>query len=104
MQERIRLCLDDTSRKVLQAAGEMSGWDGPSPGNGRGRGVAFCMSFGVPVAQVIEVTNTDRGIRIDRVFVAVDVGEVLDPVNLEAQVFGGRDLRPGPRDELRVDI
>ncbi|MGY3439042.1 MULTISPECIES: molybdopterin cofactor-binding domain-containing protein [unclassified Marinovum] len=89
LAERIRLCLDDTSRKVLEAVGEMSGWDGPSLGAGRGRGVAFCMSFGVPVAQVIEVTNTDRGIKIDKVFVAVDVGEVLDPVNLEAQVYGG---------------
>ncbi len=89
LAERIRLCHDDTARKVLQAVGEMSGWDGPKIGENRGRGIGFCTAFGVPVAQVIEVTNTDRGIKIDKVFAAVDVGQVLDPVNLEAQVFGG---------------
>ncbi|MDN5787847.1 molybdopterin cofactor-binding domain-containing protein, partial [Pseudorhodobacter sp.] len=30
-----------------------------------------------------------KGIRIDKVYAVVDVGQVLDPVNLEAQVFGG---------------
>ncbi len=89
LAERIRLCLHEPARKVLEAVGEMSGWDGPSIAEGRGRGVGFCMSFGVPCAQVIEVTQTEAGIRIDQVYVAVDVGEVLDPTNLEAQVFGG---------------
>ncbi len=89
LAERIRLCHHDPSRKVLEAVGEMSGWTGPSLGAGRGRGVAFCMSFGVPCAQVVEVTATDEGIRIDHVHVVVDVGRVLDPSNLEAQVMGG---------------
>jgi isoquinoline 1-oxidoreductase beta subunit len=89
LAERIRLCLDDTSRKVLEEVGTVSGWDGPALGENRGRGVGFCLSFGVPCAQVIEVTNTESGIRIDKVYVVVDVGAVLDPVNLEAQVFGG---------------
>ena len=89
LAERIRLCFDDTSRKVLEEVRELSGWDGPSLGENRGRGVGFCLSFGVPCAQVVEVTSTERGIRIDKVYVVVDVGEVLDPVNLEAQVFGG---------------
>ncbi len=89
LAERIRLCLDDTSRKVLEKAGEISDWNGPSISENRGRGVAFCLSFGVPTAVVTEVTNTDSGIKIDKVYVVVDVGDVLDPVNLEAQVFGG---------------
>lgn len=89
LAERIRLCMDDTSRKVLEAVGEMCGWDGTDLGYNHGRGIGFCLSFGVPCAQVVDVTNTPEGIRIDRVFVAVDVGEVLDPVNLEAQVTGG---------------
>ena len=89
LAERIRLCLDDTSRKVLEAVGELSGWDGPSLGPNRGRGVGFSMSFGVPAAHVIEVTNTEDGITLDKIFSVVDTGEVLDPTNLEAQVFGG---------------
>ncbi|WP_373027939.1 molybdopterin cofactor-binding domain-containing protein [Sulfitobacter sp.] len=88
LEERLRLCWHAPSRKVLEAVGEMSDW-GSDLGPNRGRGLAFTLAFGVPVAQVVEVTNTDRGIRIDKVFVAADVGRVLDPVNFEAQVQGG---------------
>ncbi len=89
LEERIRLCMHDVSRKVLEEVGKISGWDGPSLGENRGRGVAFCMAFGVPVAEVIEVTNTPAGIRIDKAFIVADVGTVLDPTNAEAQLFGG---------------
>lgn len=89
LEERLRLCLHDQSRKVLEAVGELSGWDGASMGDNRGRGVAFCLSFGVPTAQVVEVTNTDGGIRLDKAYIVADVGRVLDPVNAEAQLFGG---------------
>ena len=88
LKERLRLCWHEPSRKVLEAVGEMSNW-GSDPGKDRGRGVAFTLSFGVPVAEVVEVTNTPKGIRIDKVFVAVDVGKVLDPQNLESQIQGG---------------
>lgn len=89
LAERIRLCIDETSRKVLETVGEMSGWSGPDIGENRGRGVSFTLSFGVPCAQVIDVTNTDLGIKIDKVFIVADVGRVLDPTNIEAQLFGG---------------
>lgn len=88
LKERLRLCWHEPSRKVIEAVGEMSNW-GSDPGKDRGRGVAFTLSFGVPAAEVVEVTNTPKGIRIDKVFVAVDVGKVLDPRNFENQVQGG---------------
>ena len=88
LAERLRLCWHMPSQKVLEAVGEMSDW-GSDLGPGRGRGVAFTLSFGVPVAEVVEVTQTDQGIRIDRAYVAADVGRVLDPKNFEAQVQGG---------------
>jgi len=47
------------------------------------------LSFRVPAAEVVEVTNTPHGIRIDKVFVAIEVGKVLDPENFENQVQGG---------------
>lgn len=88
MAERIRLMKHDVSRKVLEAAAEMSSWGGElAPG--KGRGVAFVESFGVPVAEVVEVTATDDGIKLDNVWVACDVGRVLDPVNFENLVQGG---------------
>ncbi len=89
LEERLRLCMHAPSRKVLETVGEMSGWNGPSLGDGHGRGIAFCLSFGVPTAQVIEVTNTEFGIRLDKAYIVADVGRVLDPGNAEAQLFGG---------------
>ncbi|WP_299369075.1 molybdopterin cofactor-binding domain-containing protein [uncultured Tateyamaria sp.] len=88
MEERLRLCWHDPSRKTLEAVAEMSNWGAP-PAPGVGRGVAFCMSFGVPAAEVIEVTQTTDGIRIDNVWAALDVGRVVDPVNFENNVQGG---------------
>ena len=66
----------------------MSGWSRPLE-KGRGRGIAFHFSFGVPVAEVVEVTMTQDGIRIDQVFIAADVGTALDPRNIEAQLQSG---------------
>lgn len=85
-----RLALMDYApyRRVLEAVGVLSNW-GSAMGPNQGRGVAFVESFGVPVAMVVEVTNTDAGIRIDRVFTTLDVGTVLDPLNFENLVQGG---------------
>ena len=88
MEERIRLMGHEVSRKVLEAVAEMSSWGGElSPG--KGRGVAFVESFGVPTAEVIEVTDTSNGIKINKVWVACDVGKIIDPVNFENLVQGG---------------
>ncbi|WP_299611192.1 molybdopterin cofactor-binding domain-containing protein [uncultured Tateyamaria sp.] len=88
MDERLRLCWHDPSRKTLEAVAEMSDW-GSDPGPNKGRGVAFCMSFGVPTAEVVEVTNQNGAIKIDKVWVAAEVGRVIDPVNFENMVQGG---------------
>lgn len=87
MEERLRLMNHDVSRKVLEAVAEMSNW-GSEMAPGRGRGVAFVESFGVPVAEVVEVTATDQGIKIDKVFVAADVGQIVDPINFDNHVKG----------------
>jgi isoquinoline 1-oxidoreductase beta subunit len=73
---------------VLEAVAEMSGWGGDLAAN-KARGVAFCLSFGTPCAQVIEITNGEDGIKLDKVWVAAEVGKVVDPVNFENLVAGG---------------
>jgi len=88
LQERLRLCTHEPSKRVLQAVAEMAGWGTPLP-QGSGRGLAYVLSFGVPVAEVVQVSATPEGLRIDAVFVAAEVGRVLDPVNIEAQLHGG---------------
>ncbi|MDX1509258.1 MAG: molybdopterin cofactor-binding domain-containing protein, partial [Woeseiaceae bacterium] len=85
---RIRLMTHGPSRKVLEAVGEMANWGGRLPA-GHAQGVAFVLSFGVPVAEIVEVANTPDGIRIVRVYAAVDVGTALDPRNIEGQVQSG---------------
>lgn len=86
LEMRLRLMSDDVSRKVLEAAAQMSGWGNQLPA-GHGLGVAFVTSFSVPVAEVIEVVKTTAGIKILNVWAAVDVGQALDPRNIEAQVI-----------------
>lgn len=88
MKARIEMCSVPTYRKLLETLAEMSDWKGPL-GKGKGRGVAFVESFGTPTAEVVDVTMTERGIRIDKVWVVTDVGKVMDPVNFENQVQGG---------------
>ncbi|MEO1455006.1 MAG: molybdopterin cofactor-binding domain-containing protein, partial [Pseudomonadota bacterium] len=88
LEERLRLIADADSRRVLNAVGEMSNWSGADIGPGRGRGIAFAHTHGVPVAEVIDVTITTRGLRIDEVWIAADCGTVFDPVNAEAQLTG----------------
>ncbi|WP_209509436.1 MULTISPECIES: molybdopterin cofactor-binding domain-containing protein [unclassified Ruegeria] len=76
------------SAGCLEAVKEMSGWTGKTP-DGVGRGVAFTYSFGTPVAQVIEVVDEDGTIRINKAWIACDMGLALDPDNVKAQMFGG---------------
>lgn len=85
---RLQLINHEPSKKVLEAVAELSQWKKPRAKN-IGLGVAFVMSFGVPCAQVIEVENTEQGIKILNAYAVVDVGIALDPTNIEAQVISG---------------
>ncbi len=76
------------SAGVLRAVGEMCGWTGQTPDN-IGRGVAFCYSFGTATAEVVEVEDTGNGIRINKCWIACDVGTALDPSIIEAQMVSG---------------
>jgi isoquinoline 1-oxidoreductase beta subunit len=88
LEMRLELISHTPSRKVLEAVREMSGWGRTLP-SGHGLGVAYVMSFGVPVAEIIEVADTGNGIRLLNVWAAVDVGRALDPRIIEAQVQSG---------------
>ncbi len=88
LAERLRLCNDRLSRRVLEAVAEMADWGSPMAA-GSGRGVALVHSFGTPVAEVVEVSQGESGLRVERVYVAAAVGRVIDPVNFENQVQGG---------------
>lgn len=86
---RLKLMADwPAATGVVRKVAEMSGWDTPAP-DGHARGFAFTASFGSWVAEVIEVALTPRGIRLDKVWIAADVGLALDPGIIEAQLVSG---------------
>lgn len=88
VEERLRLMTDAPSRKVLEAVADMSDWGGSLDRN-TARGVAFSLSFGTPVAEVVQISQTAAGIALDKVWVAAEVGRVVDPINFENLVQGG---------------
>ncbi len=89
LEFRLRLMKDHpVAVKLVEKVAEMSNWSTP-PGPGRARGVAFCISFGTWVAEIIEIADTGTGIRIDKVWCAADLGTVLDPGIVKAQMMSG---------------
>jgi isoquinoline 1-oxidoreductase beta subunit len=73
---------------VLKKAGEMSGWGKPLP-KGTGRGIACYFSHSGHFAEVVQVTVKGGELRVDKVWVAGDVGSVIiNPSGAEAQVQG----------------
>ncbi|WP_126979268.1 xanthine dehydrogenase family protein molybdopterin-binding subunit [Frigidibacter oleivorans] len=86
---RRRLLADSPRlRAVLDRAAAMAGWDRPLP-PGRGRGIAIGGAYYSVVAQVVEVSvAADGEITVDRVFCAVDVGTVVNPNQVVAQMEG----------------
>lgn len=87
--ERLRLIDDPVSRRVLETCADRAGWTGPARPQGRFAGVALVHSFGVPVAEIVEIEPTARGMRLHNVWVVADPGTVVDPVNIENQIQGG---------------
>jgi len=85
---RLALMSHEPSKQVLESVAELSNWGSALP-SGHARGVAFSLSFGVPVAEVVEIALEGESVKIVKVFAAVDVGTALDPRNIEAQVSGG---------------
>ncbi|MDD9908801.1 MAG: molybdopterin-dependent oxidoreductase [Ahrensia sp.] len=73
---------------VVEKVAEMSNW-GTSSGAGTGKGIAYHWSFGAWVAMVIEVSSNSDVISIDNVWAACDLGTVVDPRIVKAQIQSG---------------
>ncbi len=71
---------------ALNAAAERAGW-GTAPPAGRARGLAVHESFGSFVAEVAEVSLGGDGTPVvHRVVCAVDCGQIVNPLTIEAQM------------------
>jgi len=86
---RVNLMKDHpTAVGVVKKAAAMSNWGAPLL-EGHGKGIAFTLSYGSWVAEVVEVSTIGGEIKIENVWCAVDVGEALDPSIIKAQVMSG---------------
>ena len=74
---------------VLKLAADKARWGKRLP-QGVARGVALHESFNSFVAQVVELhLDKDGSVKVDRVVVAVDCGQVVNPDIVRAQMEGG---------------
>lgn len=74
---------------VLRLAAEKAGWGEPLEA-GHGRGVAVQEVFGSFLATVVELqVSEDKGVRLKRLVVAIDCGQVMNPVSVKSQIEGG---------------
>jgi CO/xanthine dehydrogenase Mo-binding subunit len=92
---RLAHLTDARAAAVLQSAARAAHWQAaPAParraGAARGRGLALARykNSGAYCALVVEIEVTDR-IVLDRIWVAVDAGEVINPDGLVNQIEGG---------------
>jgi len=79
-QARLRRCIEEVAEAAV--------WRNVV-GTGRGMGIGCMDNYGSRIAVIadVSVSPTD-GLRVHRLFVAVDVGVVVNPLGVEAQVQG----------------
>jgi isoquinoline 1-oxidoreductase beta subunit len=82
------LIKESDTKKVLNKLKDVSGWEKPLP-KGWGRGVAQYEFFAGLCGQVVEVSRQPSGaIKIEKVYAVIDLGTVVNPDNVKAQVEG----------------
>jgi len=88
----------DTRRlkRVLEVAGEKSGWAKLKSGNGKGYGIAAHRSFNTYVASVVHVEMDGRGgFRVPLIDQVVDCGVVVNPDRVRSQMEGAAVMGVG---------
>jgi isoquinoline 1-oxidoreductase subunit beta len=71
---------------VVDKVAKMAKWGETLPA-GKARGFAFTLSFGSWVGEIVQIADTPSGIRIEKVWIAADLGTAIDPRIVEAQLF-----------------
>ena len=70
---------------VLKLAADKAGWGQPLPA-GRARGIALMDGYDTYMAQVAEISLVNGAIKVHRVTVAADLGQMVNPDIVEAQI------------------
>lgn len=87
---RLRHLGDPRARAVIEAAAARAGWSGRRKADGVGHGLAFARyKSAAAYCAVIAEIEAEREIRVRRLVIAVDVGEVINPDGVVNQIEGG---------------
>jgi CO/xanthine dehydrogenase Mo-binding subunit len=87
---RLRHLDEPRAAEVLRAAAEMAGWAGRTRQEGSGMGIGFARykNTGAWCAVVAEI-SAEASVRARRLWIAADVGEVINPDGVANQIEGG---------------
>jgi CO/xanthine dehydrogenase Mo-binding subunit len=86
---RLRHLTDERAKDVIRTAARGANWKpAPKPGTGYGIGFARYKNTGAYCAAVAEIEG-EEDIRVKRLTIAVDVGEVINPDGVINQIEGG---------------
>jgi isoquinoline 1-oxidoreductase subunit beta len=99
------LTKDSDTKRVLTRLREVSHWDNPLP-KGWGRGIAQYEFFAGLAANVVEVsTKKDGSIKVEKVISIIDLGTVVNPDTVKAQVEGAivMGLIAATKDGIRLE-
>jgi isoquinoline 1-oxidoreductase beta subunit len=81
------LAHDARALNVLNTAAERGGWGTPLPA-GRHRGIAYMEAYGSLCAEVAEISLERGELKVHKVTVAIDCGDVVNPDTVAAQMQG----------------
>jgi isoquinoline 1-oxidoreductase beta subunit len=70
---------------VLKLAAQKAGWGKPLAA-GRSRGIALMEGYDGVMAQVAEISMNNGSVRVHKVTVAADIGHVVNPDTVDAQI------------------
>jgi isoquinoline 1-oxidoreductase beta subunit len=89
---------------VLKLAAEKAGYGTPLPA-GRAHGIAMMEGYDTFMAQVAEISVVGGNVKVHRVTVAADLGRMVNPDTVEAQIQSGVVFGMGPAimQEITVD-
>jgi CO/xanthine dehydrogenase Mo-binding subunit len=90
LEFRLRHLPDHRARSVLESVAAMAGWKHDAPSEGCGRGIAFARYKNTSgYCAVIAEVDVTRAPRATHLWIAADLGEVINPDGAINQIEGG---------------
>lgn len=106
VEYRLRMLTDPRARRVVTRVAEASDWGTKETGPDAGRGIGYARykNTGAYCAVVADI-EASSSIRVTRLTIAVDVGEIINPNGVRNQIEGGALQSVGwtTKEQVRFD-